>query len=133
VLDQAILTELRDLGATEFIHLVEMFLEDGAVIIQDLLNARRVGRTTEIAGFAHSLKGGAGVFGAVGLVGQCAELETRFLECDFIEQQRIIDGVTAKFHSASEALRCELALEQGLPRKGDVFQGTEDSADAGVA
>lgn len=79
ILDQAMLEELRPLrsedGASQFLVIVDMFLEDTPKCLSALAQAIVRGDTTEVVSTAHKLKSAAGYFGARQMSLTCHQLK----------------------------------------------------------
>jgi PAS domain S-box-containing protein len=108
LLDTALISGLRDLGAEEFRNLIQLFLRDGAKRVAGLRSAEADGDGPTIGNVAHSLRGSAATFGASALAQLCAELQEKASSGDIAGRATLIDNVDAGFVRASQALREEL-------------------------
>ncbi|MHB1524728.1 MAG: response regulator [Candidatus Dormibacteria bacterium] len=108
LLDSALISGLRDLGAEEFRNLIQLFLSDGAERVAALRSAEADGDGPAIERLAHSLRGSAATFGAGALAQLCAELQEQASSGELAGRATLIDSVDAGFVRASQALREEL-------------------------
>jgi signal transduction histidine kinase/CheY-like chemotaxis protein/HPt (histidine-containing phosphotransfer) domain-containing protein len=79
VLEEGMLEELRPLrsedGASQFLALVDMFLEDTPRLLCELARAMETGDTAEVVAIAHKLKSASGYFGARQMSMTCHQLK----------------------------------------------------------
>ena len=79
VLEEEMLDELRPLraenGASQFLALVDMFLEDTPRLLTELSEAMASGNTSEVVAISHKLKSAAGYFGARQMSVSCHQLK----------------------------------------------------------
>jgi two-component system, sensor histidine kinase and response regulator len=113
LLDESLVSRLRELGADEFDKLVRLFLTDGASRITKLRNAEACGDAQAMVTLAHSLKGSASTFGAVTLAESCGGLQLQAASADAPEVAKLIDAVDTEFARAGAALHDELVRRPG--------------------
>jgi len=83
VIDQAILSELRDTMGAEFAaELVDTFLEEAPGLLSELRRARADADSERFRRAAHSLKSNGNTFGALKLAAMARELELAGLSSD---------------------------------------------------
>jgi CheY-like chemotaxis protein len=112
LLDEALLGELRELGAAEFRKLLKFFLRDSAARVAKMHKLALKGDAHGIGELAHSLKGSSANFGARALADSCAELQTMVAAGDMVAVNRQIETIDREFKRAEAALRPRLAASQ---------------------
>jgi len=76
VIDSAAWTELEQTAGADFVgELVQTFLEEGPVMLQQLRDAHAAGQADDFRRSAHSLKSNGLTFGALGFAAKARALE----------------------------------------------------------
>ncbi|WP_111656223.1 Hpt domain-containing protein [Isoalcanivorax indicus] len=111
VLDRQLIAELRDIMGAEFPVLVQAYLRDAAVRLEELRDLTQAqsaphGATDAAEGVrraAHTLKGSSSNLGAVEVARLCAELEDRARR-QVVVADRLLSDLEAAMRVAAAAL-----------------------------
>ncbi len=103
--DRKVLSDLQEIMESNYVSLLETFLEDSEGRIRQLREARSA---EELGRVAHSLKGSSSNMGALGLAELCRQLEERVkhLPCFGIED--LINQIDREFTVVRQIYRAEL-------------------------
>jgi HPt (histidine-containing phosphotransfer) domain-containing protein len=102
-IDQATFTELQDAAGADFVNeLVQTFLEEATVMLEELRDALAAGNADTFRRAAHSLKSNSLTFGALTLGAMARDLELGGLAA--AEQPNALDALTLEYTRVSAAL-----------------------------
>lgn len=104
-LDMHVVGELREIMGEDFCVLVDTFVSDSAVRLDDLAAALRSGDAEAFRRAAHSLKGSAGNLGAKSLMELCRQLEQIGVEQRLADAPPLMAELHSSYQQAERALR----------------------------
>ena len=102
--DRKVLRDLQDVMEEGYINLLETFLADSELRLQQLCNARHA---EELGQAAHSLKGSAGNMGAEDLAELCRQLEERVHKQALFGIEHLIYQIRREFNEVRQVFRDE--------------------------
>lgn len=100
-----LITQLRDIMGNDFSKLIDTFVKDSAMRINDLDRALEEHNADAFRRSAHSFKGSAGNLGAIHLAELCRELEIIGAENRLEEAPVLMDRLKALYLEAENAIR----------------------------
>jgi HPt (histidine-containing phosphotransfer) domain-containing protein len=107
ILDQSALDELNEVtgGDPEFMaELVNTFLEDAPMLMNDLQAALAAGNAGEVRRIAHGLKSNGMEFGAVKFAELCKTLERNAADGQLADADALLADIEAEFARVKDAL-----------------------------
>lgn len=108
-IDRATYAELQDTAGADFVReLVQTFLEEAPIMLQELQEALAAGEADAFRRAAHSLKSNSLTFGALALAAMAREHELGGL--DAARRPNALDALAAEYGRVAEAL-AELSRE----------------------
>ena len=111
VLDRTAMTELREMtgGDAAFLaELVETFLAESPVLLDEMRVAVASGDAVTLRRAAHTLKANCRTFGAGALAALCEGLEIRAAAGDLTDIAPVVESATGLYPAVASALRAEV-------------------------
>lgn len=105
VLDQSLISELREVMGDDFSMLVESYERDGVQRLQSIDEAVSAGSAEDLRAMAHSFKGSSGNVGAAEVAKTCLALEECGRSGDLTQAQSLLAPLKAQFQAALDELR----------------------------
>lgn len=102
--DRKVLRDLQDVMEEGYINLLETFLADSEVRLQQLCKARNA---EQLGQAAHSFKGSASNMGAEGLAELCRQLEERARTQTCFDTEYLIRQICREFSEVRQVFREE--------------------------
>ena len=109
ILDQDLVTELRDIMGEGFAALVESYQQDTDSKLADMRAALVAGETARLRQLAHSLKGSSGNLGALQVAKACMALEQAAESKELAASEAVLQQVASAAQRALEVLREQAA------------------------
>ncbi|MBK9130822.1 MAG: EAL domain-containing protein [Gammaproteobacteria bacterium] len=107
-LDQEFFSELRETIGGAFINMINVFLEDMPIYMDELGSAINEGRTDQVGNIAHTVKGSSSNIGANKLADLCRRIEAANNTGDFNLVRELFASATAEAKALKALLKNEL-------------------------
>jgi PAS domain S-box-containing protein len=114
-LDRDVLRGLRDLqeeGAADFLtELIDLYIEDSALLMDEIRSGLRIGNTDVLRQAAHTLKGSSGSLGARAFSRMCHEAELLGRANRLEEMKKMLPSFEEEYHRVRESLLRERVVD----------------------
>jgi HPt (histidine-containing phosphotransfer) domain-containing protein len=107
-IDEALITELRDIMADDFGLLLSTFMNDSKATLVQIRQALEGSDLTAFSKACHSLKGSAGNIGVVRLAELCRQGEINAKPSNLEEVTGLLTAIEAEFSVVSDILQHQL-------------------------
>ena len=107
-LDIAALDELKEVMEEEFGILLQTFIEDSDIRLEDMRRAIENSKSDELLKSAHSFKGSCGNIGAFQLSELCKQAEQMGRDVELGKAPDLFKGIESEYKIVRDALEAEL-------------------------
>lgn len=106
IIDKNVIEGLKEIGDQEFLtEIIELFLAQSAVIVQDIKGFYSKSDATGLARAAHKLKGSCLNLGAQSLGSICQQIETDGNKNDLSQIEQLVKQVDSIYQETCEELK----------------------------
>ncbi|MEM9102089.1 MAG: Hpt domain-containing protein [Pseudomonadota bacterium] len=104
-IDLNILNELKELMEDEFVVLLDAFIQDGELRVEELKNAIVASDAEEVKKVAHSFKGSSSNLGVTLLSQECFKMETMGRDGQLMQAQEQLERIEAAYLRSVSVLK----------------------------
>ena len=113
VIDEGMISALRDMGPEIFVELVELYLEEAPNQVAELRRQFELGDAAGMAAAAHSLKGSSLNLGANSLADICKQIELKGKNGNLVKVDDLLEQLDLRYEEVQTALAKEISLAVG--------------------
>ena len=113
VIDDGMISALKDMGPEIFVELVELYLEEAPNQVAEVRRQFELGDAAGMGAAAHSLKGSSLNLGANSLADICKQIELKGKDGDFNNLENLLEQLDLRYQEVQTALAQEIAAVVG--------------------